>query len=112
MTNVLYTYQEEQKFYNKQQFPLQLRMVIIGNFKSGKTKLLFKFLLENYFEFEKLVFFHLCFQKEYKVIIKSLQNGLSINQIRTIFELLKHITNIDSALDIITLNDKFKKKTI
>ena len=75
-------------------------MVIIGNSKSGKTKLLFKFLLENYLEFKKLE----CvspslFQKECEVIIKVLQNGLSINKNRTIFELHKPITNIDSAFN-------------
>ena len=42
------------------------------------------------------------------MIIKSLQKGLSINQIRTIFEQQKHITYIDSALDIITSNENFK----
>ena len=84
-------------------------MVFIGNSGSGKTKLLFKLLLENYLKFEKLIFvsFFLS-QKEYQVIIKSLLKGLSITQIRTIFELQKYITTIDSALDIITLNDKLK----
>ena len=33
---------------------------------------------------------------------------MRINQIRTIFEVQKHITNIDSALDIITSNENFK----
>ena len=56
MTNVLYSYQEKQKFYNKQPFPSQLKMVIVGNSRSSKTKLLFKFLLGNYLEFEKPVF--------------------------------------------------------
>ena len=83
----LYTYQEEHKFYNKQPFPSQLRMVIIGNSGSGKTKLLFKFLLEQYLDFQKVIFVSPSLsQKEYEVIIKSLQKGLSINQIRTIFE--------------------------
>ena len=52
----LYIYQEEQKFYNKQPFPSQLRIVIIGNSGSGKTKLLFKFLLEQYLDFQKNYF--------------------------------------------------------
>ena len=52
----LYAYKEEQKFYNKNLFPSQLRMVIIGNNGSGKTKLLFKFLLEGYLDFQKIVF--------------------------------------------------------
>ena len=109
----LYTYQEEQKFYNKQPFPSQLRMVIIGNSGSGKTKLLFKFLLEQYLDFQKVIFVSPSLsQKEYEVIIKSLQKGLSINQIRTIFEEQKHITNIDMALDIITSNDKFKSSKL
>ena len=82
-----YCYQEQQKFYNKEPFPPQLRMVIIGNSKSGKTKLIFKFLLENYFDFNKIVFASPGLtQTENEVIIKSLQKGLSINQIRTIFE--------------------------
>ena len=55
-------------------------MVIIGNSGSGKTKLLFKFLLEQYLDFVKIVFvFPFLSQKEYEVIIKSLQNELSIN---------------------------------
>ena len=37
---------------------------------------------------------------------------MSINQIRTIFEEQKHITNIHIALDIITLNDKFKSSKL
>ena len=52
----LYTYQEKQKFYNEQPFPSQLGMVIIGNSGSGKTKLLFKFLLEQYLDFQKVIF--------------------------------------------------------
>ena len=83
-------------------------MAIIGRSGLGQTKLLFKFLLENYFDFDKIVFASLSLtQTEYEVIIKSLQKGLSINQIRTIFEQQKHITNIDSALDIITSNENF-----
>ena len=104
----LYTYQEQQKFYNKQPFPSQLKMVIIVNSGSGKTKLLFKFLLEQYLDFQKIIFVSPLAQKEYEVIIKLLQKGLSITQIRTIFEEQKHITNIVIALDIITSNDKFK----
>ena len=62
-------------------------MLLIGNSGSGKAKLLLKFLLEGYLDFKKLVFVSFSLsQKEYDVIIKSLQNGLSINQIRTIFE--------------------------
>ena len=83
-------------------------MLIIGRSKLGKTKLLFKFLLENYFDFEKVVFASPSLsQTEYEVIIKSLQKWLSLNQIKTIFERQKHITNIDSALDINTSNENF-----
>ena len=107
---VLYTYNEKQKFYNKDPFPSLLRMVIIGNSGSGKTKLLFKFLLEGYLDFQKLVFVSTSLsQKEYDVIIKSLKKGLSISQIRTIFEEQKSIRDIDNALDIITSHDKFKR---
>ena len=109
MTNIIYSYQEEQKFFNKELFPPQLRMAIIGRSGLGKTKLLFKFLLENNFYFEKVVFASPSLtQTEYEVIIKSLQKGLNVNQIRTIFEQQKHITNIDSALDIIISNENFK----
>ena len=84
-------------------------MLIIGNFGSGKTKLLFKFLFEQYLDFQKVIFVSPSLsQKEYEVIIKSLQKGLSINQIRTIFEEQKHIINIHMALDIITSNENFK----
>ena len=49
-------------------------MVFIGNSGSGKTKLLFKFLLEQYLDFEKIVFVSPSIsQKEYEVITKSLQ---------------------------------------
>ena len=88
-------------------------MVIIGNSKNGKTKLLFKFVLKNYLEFEKLIFDSPSLsQMEYQVIIKSFQKLLSINQIRTLFEIQKHITNIDSALDIITSNDRFTRNNL
>ena len=85
-SKILYSYKEEQKFFNKEPFPAQLRMAIIGRSGLGKTKLLFKFLLENYFDFEKVVFVSPSLtQTEYEVIIKSLPKGLSINQIRTLF---------------------------
>ena len=90
-------------------------MVIIGNFGFGKTKLLFKFSLENYFDFNKIVFASpFLSQTEYEVIIKALQKGLQNNKIRTrtIFEEHEYITNIDSTLDIITSNDKFKRNDI
>ena len=64
----LYTYQEKQKFYNKQPFLSQLKMGIIGNSGSGKTKLLFKFLLEQYLDFQKIIFVsHSLSQKKYEV---------------------------------------------
>ena len=108
MTKVIYSYKEEQKFYNKGPFPSQLGMIIIGRSGCGKTKFLFKLLLENYFDLDKIVFVSPCLdQIEYDVIIKSLQNGLSINQIRTIFEQQKHITDINIALDIISNNENF-----
>ena len=88
-------------------------MLIIGNSGSGKTMLLFKLLLENYFDLDRIVFVSTSLsQKQYEVIIKSFQKGLSINQIRTLFEQQKQITNIDSALDIITSNDKFKSSKL
>ena len=61
-------------FDNKELFPPQLRMVIIGNSVSGKTKLLFNILLENYFYFNKRVFASPSLsQTEYDVIINSLR---------------------------------------
>ena len=85
-------------------------MVIIGNSGSGKIKLLLKFLLEGYLDFQKIVFVSPSLsQIEYDVIIKSLQKGLSINQVKTIFEEQNSITDIENALDIITFNDKFKR---
>ena len=90
-------------------------MVIIGNSGFGKTKLLFKFSLENYFDFNKIVFASpFLSQTEYEVIIKSLQKGFQNNKIRTrtIFEEHEYITTIDSTLDIITSNDKFKRNDI
>ena len=85
-------------------------MVIIGKSGSGKTKLLFKLLLEGYLDFQKIVFISASLsQNEYDVIIKSLHKGLNINQVKTIFEEQISITNIDNALDIITSNDKFKQ---
>ena len=84
-------------------------MIIIGRSRCGKTKLLFKLLLENYFDLDRIVFVLPSLdQIEYDFIIKSLHKGLSINQIRTIFEQQKHITDINIALDIISNNEKFK----
>ena len=108
--SLVYSYQQEQKFFNKEPCPPQLRMAIIGRSGLGKTKLLLKFLWENYFDFEKVIFVSPSLtQTEYEVIIKSLQKGLNINQIRTIFEQQKHITNIDNSLYIITSNENLKK---
>ena len=88
-------------------------MVIIFNSGSGKTKLLFKFLLEQYIDFQEVIFVSPSLsQKEYEVFITLLQNGLSINQIRTIFEEQKHNKNIDMALNIITSSDKFKSSKL
>ena len=84
-------------------------MVIIGNSGSRKTKLLLKFLLKQYLDLQKIIFVSFSLsQKEYEVIKISLQKGLSIYQIRTLYKEQKHITNIDMALDIITYSDKFK----
>ena len=55
-SKILYSYKEEQKFDNKNPFPSQLRMIIIGRSGCGKTKLLFKLLLENYFHLDRIVF--------------------------------------------------------
>ena len=83
----LYSLEETSIFNNKPPFPNQMRMVIIGSSGTGKTKLLFRFLLENYFSFEKIVFCSPSLaQLEYQVIIKSLEHGLSIDQIKNIFE--------------------------
>ena len=63
-----------------------------------------------YLDFQKIVFVSPSLsQKEYDVIIKTLQKVLSINQVKTIFEEQKSITYIENALDIITSNDKFKR---
>ena len=81
-------------------------MVIIRRSGCGKTKLLFKFLLENYFDFDKIVFASPSLtQTEYEVIIKSLQKGLTINQIRTIFK-NKNILQILISLFILLLQMK------
>ena len=96
----MYTYQEKQIFFNKDPFPNdKLRLLIIGNSGSGKTKLFFKLLLNNYLDFKKLVFCSPSLsQKEYEVIIKCLENKLSIDQIRVIFEQQNDIKDIDKAI--------------
>ena len=43
-------------FYNNLPFPPQLRMVIIGISGSGITKLIFKFLLKQYLDFQTIIF--------------------------------------------------------
>ena len=49
-------------------------MIIIGRSVCGKTKLLFKLLLDNYFDLDRIVFVLRSFdQIEYNVIMKSLQ---------------------------------------
>ena len=84
-------------------------MIIIGRSGCKKTKFLFNLLLENYFDLERIVFVSPSLdQIEYDVIIKSLQNEFSINQIRTIFKQQQHITDINIALDIISNNEKLK----
>lgn len=112
----VYTYKEKKLFHNKDHFPSQLRKCIVGPSGCGKSKLLFKLLLENYLDFHKIIFCSPSLsQIEYQIIIKGLQNGLNVNQIRTLFNVQKDISDIDSALDMIckaldakTNNDKFK----
>ena len=88
-------------------------MIIIERSGCGKTKFLFKLLLENYFDLDRIVFVSPSLdQIKYDVIIKSLQKGLSINQIKTIFEQQKHITDINNALDIISNNENFKSSNL
>ena len=73
MTKFVTLIKKNRSFFNKKPFPQQLKMAIIGNSGSGKTKLLFKSLLKNYFDFEKVVFASPSLtQAEYEVIIKSL----------------------------------------
>ena len=103
------SWKEEKKFNNKFPFSSQFRMCIVGSSGSGKTRLLYRLLLNNYFDFNKIV---LCSpslsQPEYEIIIKSIKKGLNIDQIRTLFDVQKDIKDIDSALDIIVNNEKFK----
>ena len=80
------------------------------NIGEQEDKLFIKFLYENYFDFDKIVFVLPRLNKnEYDLIIKSLHKGLNINQIKTIFEKQNIITDIDNALNIINFNDKFKR---
>ena len=109
MNSPVYSFHEKQLFCNKSPFPNSLRMVIIGCSGVGKSKLLFKLLLEGYLNFSKIIFCSPSLsQVEYQVITKGLQKGLNISQIRTLFEVQKYITDIDTALDMISQNKNFK----
>ena len=112
--NCIYTYNEEQKCYSKVPFPSKLRMVIIRNFGSGTTKLLFKFFSRRLLIFSKNRF---CIIKlslnEYDVIIKSLKKFyIYIHYFKPIIKEPNSITDIDNDFDIIISNDKFKRTVL
>ena len=49
-------FKKNRSLFNTELFPPQLRMVMIGISVSGKTKVIFKLLLDNYYEFDKIIF--------------------------------------------------------
>ena len=86
-------------------------MLIVGPSNSGKTCLLLRLLLENYFDFERLI---ICsqslFQPEYRILIKALESNLHLSQIKEFFNQQSNITDYEKAIDILGKANKNKNK--
>ena len=108
MTKLL-TWKETEIFHNKHPFPSQLRCCILGSSGSGKTKLLFRLLLDGTLDYDKLVFCSPSLQqKEYQIIIYGLKSGLHPSQVLKFFEIQEDVDEYKKALD--TIVEKLEKK--
>ena len=100
--SILLTWKEKPVFLNKDPFPAQLTGCLVSRSGSGKTKLLYKLLLSDYLDYNKLV---LCSpslsQIESQVIRKSFKHGLNKEQILELSKSQDKIGNIDGALRIL-----------
>ena len=99
-------WKESKHFNNYKLFPSQLRACIIGSSGCGKTKLMYKLLLDHgLLDYDTLV---LCSpslqQPEYKIIIKAFKSGLNKQQVLNLFKYQNEIKDIDKSIS--TLSDK------
>ena len=82
-----------------------LRCLIIGSSGSGKTSLLLKLIIEDYFDFDRLFIASASvFQDEYQILIESYKYGLTNKHIRRLFENQYEINNYKKAIPIIARN--------
>ena len=98
-------------FNNNPIFPSSLRMVIIGHSNCGKTYRLLQMILDEFFEFERII---ICsqslFQTDYQILIKCLQAKLHLSQIKEFFKEQTNINNYEKAIDQLAKNNKNKSK--
>ena len=91
--------------------PKSFRMLIVGQSASGKIHLLLHMILENYFDFDRLI---ICsqslFQPEYKILIKCLESQLHLSQIKEFFNQQSNISDYEKAIDILAKENKHKNK--
>ena len=101
------------KFKNNKILPNSFRMLIIGKSNSGKILLLLKLILEEYFDFERLI---ICskslFQTEYKILIKGLESHSHLSQIKEFFNQQNEIKDYEKAIEILAKDNKNKSKVI
>ena len=103
--------QDSFKFKNNPLLPNSFRMLIVGPSNSGKTHLLLKLILEEYFDFERLI---ICskslFQTEYKILVKGLESHLHLSQIKEFFNQQKEIREYEKAIVLLAENNKKRIK--
>ncbi len=83
------------QFNHKYPFPNKpIRCLLIGSSGSGKTSLLLKLIIEDYFDFDRLFIASASvFQDEYQILIESYKYGLQNNHIRKLFDNQNEINN-------------------
>jgi len=79
-----------------------IRCLLIGSSGCGKTSLLAKLIIEDYFDFDRLVIASASiFQHEYQIIIESYKHGLKNKHIKALFQNQNEINDYKKAIPII-----------
>ena len=93
------SWKNDKTTFNNKLLPSSLRLLIIGQTNCGKSFLLLRLLIENYLDYDNLVLYTPSLhQIEYQILVKSLQGGLSNENIMSVFQ---NQDEIDDPIDLV-----------
>ena len=98
-------------FNHKHHLPSSLRLMISGSSGSGKTTMLLTILLDGTLDYNRLI---LCSpstnQPEYQLMIKAFRNGLSIGQVKALFQYQNECDDLDELIRQVSYENDNKNK--